>query len=62
MIKEEYKYSELNARIIKCTMTVYNYLGNGFMEVIYQRALEYDFRLEGLNYKRELEMDIYYKD
>ena len=32
------------------------------MEVIYQRALEYEFRLEGLNYMRELEMDIYYND
>ena len=62
MIKEEYKYSELTARIIKCAMAVHSYLGNGFMEVIYQRALEYEFRFEGLNYKRELEMDIYYKD
>lgn len=62
MINEEYKYSELTSRIIKCAYAVHNYLGNGFQEVIYQRALEYEFSLEGLSYLRELEMDIYYKD
>ncbi len=40
IIKEEYKYSELTSRIIKCAMTVHKTLGNGFQEVIYQRALE----------------------
>ncbi|HMS35167.1 MAG TPA: GxxExxY protein [Ignavibacteria bacterium] len=62
MINDEYKYSDLTARIIKCAMEVHSYLGNGFMEVVYQRALEYEFLLEGLRYKREIEMDIYYKD
>lgn len=62
MINDEYKYSDLTARIIKCAMEVHSYLGNGFMEVVYQRALEYEFLLEGLRYKREFEMDIYYKD
>ncbi|MEZ4821293.1 MAG: GxxExxY protein [Ignavibacteria bacterium] len=62
MIKEEYKYSELTGRIIKCAYAVHNYLGNGFQEVIYQRALAYEFSLEGLEFERELEMDIYYKD
>ena len=38
MINEEYKYSELTSRIIKCAMTVHSKLGNGFQEVIYQRA------------------------
>jgi len=40
MIKEEYKYSELTSKIIGCAMTVHKALGNGFQEVIYQRALE----------------------
>ncbi|MDQ3020179.1 MAG: GxxExxY protein [Bacteroidota bacterium] len=62
MIKEEYKYSELTSRIIKCAMAVHNYLGNGFQEVIYQRALAYEFTLEGLSFVRELEMDIFYKE
>ena len=62
MINEKYKYSELTSRIIKCAIAVHSYLGNGFQEVIYQRALAYEFILENLKYERELEMDIYYKD
>jgi GxxExxY protein len=62
MIKEEYKYSELTSRIIKCAFAVHNYLGNGFQEVIYQRALAFEFTKEGLKFEREFEMDIYYKN
>jgi GxxExxY protein len=62
MIKEEYKYSELTGRIIKCAMEVHNYLGNGFQEAVYQRALEYELLSENLRYGREIEKDIYYKD
>ncbi len=39
MIKSEYKYSDLTEKIIGCFMKVHNALGNGFQEVIYQRAL-----------------------
>ena len=62
MIKEEYKFSELTGRIIKCAMTVHSALGNGFQEVIYQRALEIELREEGIGFKREFEMPIYYRD
>jgi len=62
MVKEEYKHSELTGRIIKCAMNVHNYLGNGFQELIYQRALAYELSLEGLSFVRELEMEIFYKD
>lgn len=62
MIKEEYKYSELTAKIIKCAMTVHSTLGSGFQEVIYQRALKIEMQLAGLNFKREFEMPIYYRD
>ena len=39
MIDEKYKYSDLTSKIIGCSMTVHKALGNGFQEVIYQRAL-----------------------
>lgn len=61
MIKEQYKYSELTGRIIRCAMNVHSVLGNGFQEVIYQRALEIEFRDAGIDYKREFVMPIYYK-
>lgn len=62
MIKAEYKYSELTGKIIGCAMEVHNALGNGFQEVIYQRALEYEFELQGLGFVREFEMPVFYKD
>lgn len=62
MIKNEYIYSDLTAKIIGCAMKVHSVLGNGFQEVIYQRALEIEMQLEGLSFAREFEMPIYYKD
>ncbi len=62
MIKPEYKYSDLTAKIIGCAMEVHKLLGNGFQEVIYQRALEKEMNLQGLICIREFEMPIFYKD
>lgn len=62
MIKIEYKYSELTGKIIGCAMEVHNELGNGFQEVIYQRALEHEMNLQGISFDREFEMPIFYKE
>ena len=43
-------------------MQVHSYLGNGFQEVIYQRALTIEFSKAGLAFQREIEMPIFYKD
>jgi len=61
MIKPEYKYSELTGKIIGCAMEVHNALGNGFQEVIYQRALEYEMELQKIVFAREVEMPVFYK-
>jgi GxxExxY protein len=61
-VKEQYKYSELTSMIIGCAMTVHKTLGNGFQEVIYQRALEIEMRLAGIRFQREFEMPIYYRE
>lgn len=62
MINEQYKYSELTGLIIGCAMEVHKQLGNGFQEVIYQRALDIEFALKSISAAREYEMPIYYKD
>lgn len=41
-------------------MKVHNILGNGFQEVIYQRALAIEMRKQGLSFQKEMEMTIYY--
>lgn len=54
-------YKEITEKIIAAAMKVHSTLGNGFQEVIYQRALEVEFRLQGLRYEREKELPIFYK-
>ena len=62
MINTKYKYSELTSKIIGAAMEVHSYLGNGFQEVIYQRALSYELELRKIDHAREVEMDVMYKE
>ncbi|MBP6333825.1 MAG: GxxExxY protein [Bacteroidia bacterium] len=55
------KYSQLTGDIIGYAMTVHKELGNGFQEVIYQRALEIEMNLHLIDFKREFKMPIYYR-
>lgn len=55
------KHKELTHKIIGCCMKVHRVLGSGFQEVIYQRALEIEFRTNDLSYNREMEMEIFYE-
>jgi|ERR1035437_4658015 GxxExxY protein len=59
-MKEEIK-DDLTYKIIGCAMKVHNTLGNGFQEVIYQRALAIELTKANLSFNRELEMPIYYE-
>lgn len=61
MINEQYKYSELTGKIIGCSMEVHKILGNGFQEVIYQRALAQEMGIQNINFSREHVMSIFYK-
>ncbi len=60
--KEQYKYSDLTGKIIGCAMEVHKILGNGFQEVIYQRALEIEMTLQRISFSREHEMPIFFKN
>ncbi|MCK9457724.1 MAG: GxxExxY protein, partial [Candidatus Riflebacteria bacterium] len=42
-------------------MEVHNELGNGFLEPVYQEALEEEFKLQGIAYEREKLLPIMYK-
>lgn len=56
------KYGDVTEKIIGAAFRIHNTLGNGFQEVIYQRALELEFNMIPLEYAREFEMPIYYLD
>jgi len=58
---ETMKYKEITEKIIGCAMQVHRTLGNGFQEVIYQRALAIEMSFAGLAFEREKEMDIFYR-
>ena len=60
-MSEIYPHSELTGKIIGCAMEVHRVLGNGFQEVIYQRALAMELASKGLDFVREHEMNIIYK-
>ena len=55
------KDGELTGRIINACMEVHKELGNGFLEAVYQEALETEFKLQGIPYEREKEFSILYK-
>ena len=57
----ELKYKDITEKIIGASFEVHKFLGNGFQEVIFQRALAWEFSQAGLNYAREIEQDIFYK-
>lgn len=60
-MEKELKYKDITEKIIGASFEVHKFLGNGFQEVIYQRALAWEFSQAGLVYVREIEQDIFYK-
>ena len=61
-INEKYALSGLTGKIIKSAMEVHKYPGNGFQEVIYQRALTIEFALQNIAFEREFEMPFLTKE
>jgi GxxExxY protein len=55
------KHEEITHKIIGCAMKVHSTLGNGFQEVIYQRALAIELQKQNLGFAREMEMTILYE-
>ncbi|MGC4034825.1 MAG: GxxExxY protein [Chitinophagaceae bacterium] len=59
---EELKYKDITEKIIGSAMKVHAALGNGFQEVIYQRALEIEMEDAKIKFAREFSMPVYYKN
>ena len=54
-------YEEETGKIIKACMNVFNELGSGFLEPVYQEALAIEFELQGIPFQREQKLEITYK-
>ncbi|MEP7265128.1 MAG: GxxExxY protein [Bacteroidota bacterium] len=55
------KHVELTGKIIACAFEVHKIIGNGFPEVLYQRALEIELRSKGILFEKEFQMPVNYK-
>ena len=58
----EYKYSSITEKIIRACMNVHTIVGNGFQEVICQRALALEMESMEMNFAREFTTKIYYRE
>jgi GxxExxY protein len=61
-METELKHKDITERIIGAAFDVHSFLGSGFPEVIYQRALAYELKRRDINFQREIEQKIYYRD
>jgi GxxExxY protein len=62
MANDELLHERLTDTIIAAFYEVYNRLGYGFVEKAYVRALEIELRHRGLDVRREVQVDIYYRE
>ena len=56
------EYRDITQKVIGAALEVHKFLGNGFQEVIYQRALALEMARSGLTFAREVGQDIFYKE
>jgi len=59
-MEPNYKHTELTDKIIKAFYIVYNRLGYGFLEKVYENALMIELNSIGLNAKRQVPVKVYY--
>ena len=59
---EELIYKDEAYEIVGMCMEVHNQLGNGLLEIIYKEAMELEAEDRGMEYEREKEYPVYYKN
>ncbi len=59
-MSEEYLHKDLTATIISCFYTVYNQLGYGFLEKVYENALKIELEKHSLSVEKQKPINVYY--
>src|SRR4051812_21043358 len=57
---DNYLHSDLSSEIIKAFYKVYNTLGYGFLEKVYENSLLLELRKAGLDCANQVPIDVYY--
>ncbi len=58
----KYKFSDLTDDIIHCFFKVYNLLGYGFLEKVYEKSLKFELELKGFSVESQKPIKVYYRD
>jgi len=59
---KDFKYKELTERIIKVFYRVYNKLGYGFLEKVYENAMMKEFEIEGISAVTQSAIKVVYEE
>jgi len=59
-MNENFKYSDITNKIIKAYYNVYNKLGFGFLEKVYENAMMIELRKLGLKCENQVPIKVYY--
>jgi|SRR5579871_1171440 len=62
MHTDEMLFGELSEQIIGCAIKVQNTLGAGFVEKVYENALAYELRMNGLAVQQQCSIQVHYED
>lgn len=62
MDTNNYLHSELSSQILKAFFNVYNTLGFGFLEKVYENAMMIELRKQELLCKQQQHIDVFYDD
>ena len=60
--KNNYKYSDLTEKIIKEAYFVFNYLGSGFLEKVYENALKIRLKKADLSIETQFPINVYFEN
>ena len=60
MIGDNFKHSDLTKKIIKAYYNVYNNLGYGFLEKVYEKAMIIELKKQGLECERQKPINVFY--
>lgn len=55
-------YKEESFKIIGACMKVHSSLGSGFLEAVYEEAIEKEFDIQKIPYKKQVKLELYYND
>ena len=60
MVEHAYLHSEITDKVIKAFYKIYNKLGYGFLEKVYEKSMMIELKKIGLNAQRQVPIKVYY--